>query len=206
MSHTPFPIRMGSFSGQIFTDGVGVSAPDVSAARYPDHVEQMRAEIGAEPVRGSRNVLLLEAGNERILIDTGEGKFNASAPGLLIPALHEHGVAPESITTVILTHFHMDHIGGLLSEDGAPTFPNARLIAAQVEHDHWLNEATLAALPPERAEFVRRVFAAYPRVELVTWGNASPAGDHADAGLRTFAGAVRRADRVTGGAVAAHRG
>lgn len=49
MSHTPFPIRMGSFSGQIFTDGVGVSAPDVSAARYPDHVEQMRAEIGDAP-------------------------------------------------------------------------------------------------------------------------------------------------------------
>lgn len=69
---------------------------------------------------------------------------------------------------MILTHFHMDHIGGLLSEDGAPTFPNARLIAAQVEHDHWLNETILAALPPERAEFVRRVFAAYPRVELVT--------------------------------------
>lgn len=168
MSHTPFPIRIGSFSGQIFTDGVGVSAPDVSAARYPDHVEQMRAEIGDAPVHGSRNVLLLDAENERILIDTGEGKFNATAPGLLLPALREYGVTPESITTVILTHFHMDHIGGLLSEDGAPTFPNARLIAAQAEYDHWLNEATLAALPPERAEFVRRVFAAYSRVELVT--------------------------------------
>lgn len=168
MTNPPFIFHIGAVRGQIFTDGVGVSAPEVAAARYPDHVEQMRTEIGDAPVSGSRNVLLLDSGSERILIDTGEGKFNAVADGLLIPALRDHGVDLGSITTVILTHFHMDHIGGLLTEEGTPTFPNARLIAAQAEHDHWLNEATLAALPADRAAFIRSAFAAYPRVELVT--------------------------------------
>lgn len=168
MTNSPFVFHIGTLRGQILTDGVGVSAPEVAAARYPDHVEAMRAEIGAAPVHGSRNVLLLDSGSERILIDTGEGKFNATAAGLLLPALREHGVDLASITTVILTHFHMDHIGGLLSEDGTSTFPNARLIAARPEYDHWLNEATLAALPEDRAAFIRSAFAAYARVELVT--------------------------------------
>ena len=159
--------KLGAVRGQIFTDGTGASAPEVAAARYPDHVEQMRAEIGEAPVSGSRNVLLLDAGEERILIDTGEGKFNAVADGLLIPSLREHGVEPASITTVILTHFHMDHIGGLLTEEGTPTFPNARLTAARPEYDHWLSEATLAALPADRAAFIPSAFAAYARVELV---------------------------------------
>ncbi|MBM7066477.1 MBL fold metallo-hydrolase [Actibacterium sp. 188UL27-1] len=73
---------------------------------------------------------LVETGEEVILFDTGLGQ------GGLIKALAEAGKAPEDITTVVLTHMHPDHIGGMMT-DGAPTYANANYITGQTEYDFW---------------------------------------------------------------------
>ena len=73
---------------------------------------------------------LIEAGDEKILFDTGLNGAGTSA------ALAAAGHAPEDITTVVITHMHGDHIGGLMGEAGA-TFTNARYITGQTEFDHW---------------------------------------------------------------------
>lgn len=73
---------------------------------------------------------LIETGEEVILFDTG------LSPEGITTALTAAGVAPDAVTTVVLTHMHGDHIGGL-STDTLPTFPNARYIAGQIEFDHW---------------------------------------------------------------------
>lgn len=165
------PVQIGAVRGQISADSLSESTAGEVAAKFPDHAEAMRAALGDAIIRASRNILLLDAGDERVLIDTGEGTF-APTPGTLLPHLRASGSAPEAITTIILTHFHFDHIGGLLDADGKPAFPNARVIAARAEYDHWLSEKTLAALPPVRANYLRAAFAAgrdaaYPRLELV---------------------------------------
>lgn len=91
--------------------------------------------------------LLLKSKDRRILIDSGNGgdfvakygeklgtKFaemygvDSSGPSLLKSLAH-HGVKPEEVTDVILTHLHFDHAGGATTErDGkiVPTFPKAR--------------------------------------------------------------------------------
>src|SRR5688572_6780612 len=67
------------------------------------------------------NTLLVRTGDELILIDTGNGsKLTAKeqaifdlAPGdVLLDNLQARGVAPEDVTMVLLTHLHMDHVGG----------------------------------------------------------------------------------------------
>jgi glyoxylase-like metal-dependent hydrolase (beta-lactamase superfamily II) len=74
------------------------------------------------------------------VVDTGAGivLFDAglSADGITA-ALEAAGYAPSDVTTVVLTHMHGDHIGGLTAEDGTPTFANAAYVTGQAEFDHW---------------------------------------------------------------------
>lgn len=73
---------------------------------------------------------VVNTGSELILFDTG---LNGAA---ITGALAGAGYTPDQIDTVVLTHMHGDHIGGLMTE-GAPTFANARYVTGQAEFDHW---------------------------------------------------------------------
>jgi glyoxylase-like metal-dependent hydrolase (beta-lactamase superfamily II) len=70
-----------------------------------------------------------------VLFDTGLG-----AEGTLA-ALSAAGVTPDQISTVVLTHMHGDHIGGLLGEGSVPAFPNAAYVTGAIEHNHWSGQA-----------------------------------------------------------------
>ncbi len=73
---------------------------------------------------------VVNTGSELILFDTG---LNA---GGISEALESAGYSVEDVDTVVITHMHGDHIGGLLS-DGSPTFPNARYVTGSAEFNHW---------------------------------------------------------------------
>lgn len=79
------------------------------------------------------NVLYVDTGSERILFDAGAG---AAAGGALARRLREDGIAPESITRVLLTHAHWDHIDGLFAGDGF-AFPNAAVHVSRTEWEYF---------------------------------------------------------------------
>lgn len=83
-------------------------------------------------------VTLVELEGRRILIDAGHGPDCRPSAGQLPLALAEAGIAPSSIDTVIITHLHRDHVGGLLDEQGLPFFAGARHLVRKCECDHWL--------------------------------------------------------------------
>lgn len=100
---------------------------------------------------------------ERTLIELGMGQrwsakergLYALAPGPDVPAcLQAAGIAPESITRVLLTHLHWDHAGGLVLSGGdAPTlaFPRAEHVVGEACLAHALAGAGLdpaGASPP----------------------------------------------------------
>lgn len=104
--------------------GMNVDAETFSEVSAANHIPTDSTQFFFTPT-------VVNTGSEVILFDTG---LNA---GGITDALAGAGYAPSDINTVVLTHMHGDHIGGLSDDTGAETFSNARYIAGRTEYDHW---------------------------------------------------------------------
>ncbi len=105
------------------------------------------------------NVFLLDTGAQAILFDTGLAGMFRSKTGQLMQSMQQMGYGPDQITAILITHFHPDHISGLL-QDGSKAFPHAKLYLAQAELDYWLRSDTAAEHASIRS-FVQKVMALY---------------------------------------------
>lgn len=98
---------------------------------------------------------LVNTGSELILFDTGLGAAaRGGGLGQLRLRLEASGYSPEQVSMVVITHFHGDHIGGLM-EDGAPTFANARYVTGQAEYDFWTAAERLSGPTESSAQAVQ---------------------------------------------------
>lgn len=68
-----------------------------------------------------------------LLIDAGAGQAWHKGLGQLGAALAEAGSGPQEVTVVALTHTHIDHLSGLVDEDGGLAFPNADRVLVATE-------------------------------------------------------------------------
>lgn len=129
---------------------------------------------------GPYNPVLVNNGRQLALIDTGTGEtaFAASKGlnGRLMMNLAAAGVDPASIDLVILSHYHGDHMNGLIRADNSLAFPNAEILVPEVEHKFWMDDGEMsrAASPRIEATFknARRVMTAEARkrVRPYAWG------------------------------------
>ena len=97
----------------------------------PDAVSAVLTAAGApaDTVAVAFNALLVKLPGRTVLIDSGNGP----AMGQLIPSLAAAGVKPGDVTDVLITHSHGDHVSGLLTKDGTPAFPGAKVRMAAAE-------------------------------------------------------------------------
>lgn len=136
-----FPV--GDFQITAIQDGLGGFPPDFFAANAEAGSVGALLEENNLPVPevllASINVLLAQAGDRTILLDTGYGNItlDPNAPpsgGRLLATLELIGVAAEDVTDVLISHFHPDHIGAV-SDMATPIFPNAAYHFPQAEYD-----------------------------------------------------------------------
>ncbi|WP_341990834.1 MBL fold metallo-hydrolase [Azorhizobium sp. AG788] len=120
------------------------------------------------------NPVLLEIAGRRILVDTGYGPQPGPSPvGQLQGTLGAIGIEAGDIDTVVISHFHGDHINGLLGPDGAAAFPNAEVLVPEHEWAFWTDAGNASRAPEgQKAAFanVARVFdAVAERVFRFNW-------------------------------------
>lgn len=128
---------LGAFEVTALSDGNAprhmdqiLSKPDIAIAEYA-------ADHEVQPVNLSINAYLINTGSRLVLIDTGAGELLGTSSGLLISNLNAAGYQPEQIDTILLTHIHADHSGGL-SVGGVRQFSNATVHVDRCDLEYFV--------------------------------------------------------------------
>jgi glyoxylase-like metal-dependent hydrolase (beta-lactamase superfamily II) len=91
----------------------------------------------------SFTALLVNTGRKLILIDAGTAGQVADTAGSMLENLKVAGIDPKAIDTILISHFHPDHIDGLKNKDGEKVFPNAEILVPEPEWAFWMNDANM---------------------------------------------------------------
>lgn len=119
------------------------------------------------------NTFLIQKNGKNILIDSGIGGLN-NLGGQLIKNLAELGIAPEDINTILLTHSHPDHIGGLITRLGKAVFSRAELLVSNDEYN-YIKDEKIFSVASDRVKgnflLARKAFRLYQdRLRLIDKG------------------------------------
>jgi len=166
-----YRFRVGAFECVAFNDGMfPYSAPLFfpTAPAEPLAAALHEHQLQPDPIPCPWTSLLIDTGQHRVLVDTGGGAMGSQVvpgTGQLLHLLQQQSVSPESIDTVILTHGHPDHIGGLTDGSGQVVFPRAQYVISQTEWAFWTAEATLTKLEASE-DHLQHLLAAFARANL----------------------------------------
>ncbi len=109
----------------------------------PEKLREAMARDALTPqAETSINAYVIDDGKKRVLVDTGAGELFGRNGGHLLTNLAAAGYPAETIDTVLLTHIHADHSGGV-SRAGKPAFPKAEVFVDKRDVDFWLNPANV---------------------------------------------------------------
>jgi glyoxylase-like metal-dependent hydrolase (beta-lactamase superfamily II) len=94
---------------------------------------------------------VINTGSKLVAIDTGLGlgtyAQSKGALGQYQTNLKAAGIDANTIDVVIISHFHGDHINGLIGPDNKPIFPNAEIMVPESEWAFWMDESNVSKLP-----------------------------------------------------------
>lgn len=137
-----YQFRVGNFKVATISDGLLKLPPLPTYAPLadPQEVEQAMIERFWSPDNLSLyfNALYVDTGTHHVLIDTGAGTELGTELAKLPQNLAAIGIQPQDIDTVIITHAHPDHIGGIVAPNGELTFPNAQYYISEAEWQFWM--------------------------------------------------------------------
>jgi glyoxylase-like metal-dependent hydrolase (beta-lactamase superfamily II) len=110
--------------------------------------------------------VVINTGSKLVLIDTGNSeaayKRTNGAVGQLLTNLAAGGIDANAIDTVVISHYHGDHVNGLLRADNSLAFPNAEILVPAEEHKFWMDDGQMSRATKGRMEDLfknnRRVF------------------------------------------------
>ncbi|MBN9586569.1 MAG: MBL fold metallo-hydrolase [Afipia sp.] len=98
--------------------------------------------------------LVINTGGKLVVVDTGNGPgtFAASkgAAGQFASNMAAAGFDPKAIDLVVISHFHGDHVNGLLTADNKPAFPNAEVLVPAVEWKFWMDDGEMSRASGDR--------------------------------------------------------
>ena len=165
------PYKVGSAEVTALYDGIWEKPHDpafIANASVDDVKEAMvKAGLPADFVSIPFTVVAVKTGGKTVLCDSGTGGQVQPTAGKFLTNMKAAGFDPAKVDTILISHFHPDHIFGLMEkETNKPVYPNAEIIVSDVEYKFWTDPAVIDRLPEARKGLARRIQAVFP-----TWKN-----------------------------------
>ena len=159
-----YALRVGEIDVMVVSDGV-LSLPGAMLGHNADPA--VRAAwlkdmfLPPDAFDWALNVVVVRSGGRTILIDAGLGldpELHLPRAGQLIKRLEAAGIDLSSVTDVVLTHMHMDHVGGLLVDGVRDRLrPDLRVHLAAAEAEFWASpDFSRVSMPPGFPDALRR--------------------------------------------------
>ena len=167
--------NIGDIEVTVLTDGFRMVTVDDKYIRNAGTAEIAAALAAAglptDRIKNTYSPIVLTAAGRRVLIDTGNGEAalqqSNGERGTLGQSLAAAGIDRGAIDIVAISHFHADHVNGLLTADNRPAFPNAEIKVPEVEWKFWMDDGAMSRATPGRMTELfannRRVFDALGR-------------------------------------------
>jgi glyoxylase-like metal-dependent hydrolase (beta-lactamase superfamily II) len=166
-----FRFEVGEFGCVSVSDGALNYPPESFFSNAPlERVEEALRQLNlpTSQVMTPYTCLYIDTGEHRVLVDAGAGDLGAhaaqvfpgldhstSVTGLLLKNVRASGIEPSEIDTVIITHAHPDHVGGMLNETGELVYSNAHYFISQEEWEFWNSDTAMTKAPPIMVETAR---------------------------------------------------
>ena len=163
--------KVGSAEVTAMYDGIWEKAHDpafIANASVEDvKAAMVKAGLPADFVSIPFTVIVVKNGGKTIMCDSGTGGQVQPTAGKLMTNMKAAGIDPAKIDTILVSHFHPDHIFGLMEKDtNKPVYPDTEIIVSDVEYKFWTDPAVIDKLPEARKGLARRIQAVFP-----TWKN-----------------------------------
>jgi glyoxylase-like metal-dependent hydrolase (beta-lactamase superfamily II) len=102
------------------------------------------------------NPIVVNTGPKLAVIDTGFGEAayrnSQGVNGQFLTNLAAAGIDANTVDAVIISHYHGDHINGLLKIDNSLAFPNAEILVPAAEHKYWMDDGEMSRASTPRIE------------------------------------------------------
>ncbi len=176
--------KLGSFEITVVTDGKS-RVPITDAFVTNASKDEVKAALAAlfmdtEIFYGPYNPIVVNTGTNLAVIDTGNGEAAYQSTkglnGQLLINLAAAGIDAAAIDSVVISHFHGDHINGLLKADNTLAFPNAKIYVPAPEYRYWMSDDEMKRAASPRIDLlfknVRRVMSGevLKRLSQYEWG------------------------------------
>ena len=161
-----FKFKVGDIEVIQMYDGVWEKAHDPGFVKNAS-LDDVKAALKAGGLTDAHvpitfTVTAIRTKGKLVLFDSGTGAQLAPTAGLITKneVMKAAGIDPAQVDTIVITHFHPDHITGLMAKDtNAPIFPNATIYVPAAEYKFWTD-------PSVTAGAAKRIQAVFP-----TWKN-----------------------------------
>ena len=121
--------RQGDTEIVVLSDGMRTYPIESSFIRNAtvDQINAARVAAGrpAGVMEVEFNAVAIRRGSGWVLVDTGNGPGRFATTGRLPEAMSAAGISADRVEAVLISHFHPDHINGLVTPGGDFTFPAA---------------------------------------------------------------------------------
>lgn len=157
--------RLGDFELTALYDGVWYRRIEDELVRNASRADVDKALTDAFLAPGvlpiTFTALLVNTGRKLVLIDTGTAGQIVDTAGSMGANLAVAGLKPSAIDTIVISHFHPDHINGIKDKFGKKVFPNAEIMVPAPEWTFWMDDANLRAASKSTLGYflnARRIF------------------------------------------------